>query len=432
MIWNPQMECLPHEQMTKLQLKRLQQTLTWVYERVPFYRQRMDDIGCQPGDVKSLEDLAKFPFTVKNDLRDNYPYGLFAVPLSDVVRLHASSGTTGKPIVVGYNQYDLDAWSENIARIVTMAGVTRDDVAQIAFGYGLFTGAFGLHYGLEKAGATVIPISGGNTERQLMIMKDFGTTTLISTPTYALHMAEEALAMGINPRDDLKVRWGLFGGEACSEEYRKQIEELWGMVATDNYGLSEVGGPGMSGECLMINGQHINEDSFIVEILDPQTFEPVEPGQLGEVVITTINRQTIPMIRYRTKDISSINYEPCACGRTTARLSKITGRTDDMLIIRGVNVFPSQIESVIMEVEGLAPHYQLIVTRKGYLDNVEVQVEISPDVFVDDYGRLEEIEDKLKQNLFRVLNIHLKTKLLEAGSIERTAGKAKRVIDLRK
>ncbi|MGE5454614.1 MAG: phenylacetate--CoA ligase family protein [Methylocystaceae bacterium] len=432
MIWNPQIECMPPEAMAKLQLDRFKQMLAWAYERVPFYRERMTAMGMQPGDIKSLDDLRQFPFTVKNDLRDNYPYGLFAVPLPEVVRLHASSGTTGKPIVVGYNQYDLDIWSENIARIVTMAGVTRNDVAQIAFGYGLFTGAFGLHYGLEKAGTTVIPISGGNTERQLMVMKDFGTTALISTPTYALHMAEEALAMGIDPKKDLQVRWGLFGGEACSEEYRKQIEELWGMVATDNYGLSEVGGPGLSGECQQQNGQHINSDSFIVEILDPQTFEPVAPGQLGEVVITTINRQTMPMIRYRTKDISSINYERCECGRTTARLSKITGRTDDMLIIRGVNLFPSQVEAVIMEIDGLAPHYQLIVTRKGYLDNVEVQVEISPDIFVDDYGRLEEIEEKLRQQLFKVLNIHLKTKILEAGSIERSTGKAKRVIDLRK
>lgn len=431
-IWNPEIECMPREKMEALQLERLKWSVQWAYERVPMYRKKLDEHGVVPGDIKSLKDVQKLPFTYKHELRDYYPYGMFAVPLQEVVRVHASSGTTGKPIVVGYNRYDLENWTELVARMVTLAGVTEGDIAQVSFGYGLFTGGFGLHYGLERVGATVIPISGGNTDRQIMIMQDFGTTVLICTPTYALHMAEVAEEMGINPRTDLKVRLGLFGGEAWSEEYRRELNEHWGMLATDNYGLSEVNGPGVAGECTLLQGQHIAEDNFLIEIVNPETGEPVAPGEKGEIVITTLNKQTMPMLRYRTKDISSINYEPCECGRTTARLAKITGRSDDMLIIRGVNVFPSQIESVLMEIEGVEPHYQIVVTKKGYLDEIEIQVEVSPEMFSDRYKELEDLEARVRNQLFKTLSIHPRVRLVEPKSIERTAGKAKRVIDLRK
>lgn len=431
-IWNPEIECMPREKMEALQLERLKWSVQWAYERVPMYRKKLDEHGVVPGDIKSLKDVQKLPFTYKHELRDYYPYGMFAVPLQEVVRVHASSGTTGKPIVVGYNRYDLENWTELVARMVTLAGVTEGDIAQVSFGYGLFTGGFGLHYGLERVGATVIPISGGNTDRQIMIMQDFGTTVLICTPTYALHMAEVAEEMGINPRTDLKVRLGLFGGEAWSEEYRRELNEHWGMLATDNYGLSEVNGPGVAGECPLLQGQHIAEDNFLIEIVNPETGEPVAPGEKGEIVITTLNKQTMPMLRYRTKDISSINYEPCECGRTTARLAKITGRSDDMLIIRGVNVFPSQIESVLMEIEGVEPHYQIVVTKKGYLDEIEIQVEVSPEMFSDRYKELEDLEARVRNQLFKTLSIHPRVRLVEPKSIERTAGKAKRVIDLRK
>lgn len=430
-IWNRDAECMPREELEKLQLTRLKETLHRVYQNSPVYRRKFDEIGFRPEDFKSLSDITKLPFTVKDDFRENYPFGMFTVPMKDVVRIHASSGTTGKLTVVGYTRNDLEIWAELVARMVTMAGVTEEDVAQIAFGYGLFTGAHGLHYGLEKVGATVIPISGGNSEKQIMIMKDFGTTALVSTPTYALHLSEVAMKMGIDPKNDLKVRVGLFGGEACSEEYRKELEARWGMLATDNYGLSEIGGPGFSGECELICGQHVAEDYFIVEIIDPVTLEPVPPGEKGEVVITTLCREALPVIRYRTKDISSITYEPCACGRTTARLSKITGRTDDMLIIRGVNVFPSQIESVLMNIEGLEPHYQIIVYKKGFLDDIEIRVEVSENIFTDRFSDLEQIEENLRQQLYKTLSLNPKIKLVEPHSIERTAGKAKRVIDLR-
>lgn len=430
-IWNPEMECMPRDQMEALQLEKLISTLTRVYEKSSVYKKKFDDVGFKPGDLKSLDDLPKLPFTVKDDFRDNYPFGMFLVPMDKVVRLHASSGTTGKLTVVGCTQNDLDIWSELVARMVTMVGVDSSDIAQVAFGYGLFTGAHGLQYGLEKVGATVIPISGGNSEKQIMIMKDFGTTALISTPTYALHLSEVAHKMGIDPRHDLNVKVGLFGGEAFSEEYRQEIEERWGMLATDNYGLSEVGGPGFSGECEHICGQHVAEDHFIVEIVDPQTLQPVAPGEKGEVVITTLSREALPVIRYRTKDISSLNLDKCDCGRTTARLSKITGRTDDMMVIRGVNVFPSQIESVLVNIEGLAPHYEIILYKKGFLDDLEIRVEITDNVFTDRYSELERIEENLRQQLYKTLSLNPKIKLVEPHSIQRTAGKAKRVIDMR-
>ncbi len=430
-IWNREMECMPREEMQKLQLQRLKSTLHYVYDRSEVYKRKFDAINFHPGDLKSLDELSKLPLTVKDDFREGYPFGMFTVPQKQVVRIHASSGTTGKLTVVGCTKNDLDNWSELIARMVTMTGVTSSDVAQISFGYGLFTGAHGLQYGLEKVGATVIPISGGNSEKQLMVMKDFGTTVLVSTPTYALHLAEMAMEAGIDPRTDLKVKIGLFGGEAFSEEYRQEIQKRWGLLATDNYGLSEVGGPGFSGECALICGQHVAEDQFIVEIVDPETLQPVAPGELGEVVITTLCREAVPVIRYRTKDISSLNYETCACGRTTARLSKITGRSDDMMVIRGVNVFPSQIESVLVNIDGLAPHYQIILYKKGYLDDIEVRVELDDDAFTDKYRDLEVIEHKLKQQLYKTLSLNPKVKLVEPHSIERSAGKAIRVIDMR-
>ena len=430
-IWNQAMECMPREEMEKLQLSRLKATLERVYSKSPIYQEKFDAVGFKPNDLKKLADLSKLPLTIKDDFRDNYPFGMFIEPQEKIVRLHASSGTTGKLTVVGCTQNDLDIWTELIARMVTMVGVTAADTAQIAFGYGLFTGAHGLQYGMEKVGATVIPISGGNSEKQLMVMKDFGTTALVSTPTYALHLSEVAEELGIDPKHDLKLKVGLFGGEAFSEEYRQEIQNRWGILATDNYGLSEVGGPGFSGECELTCGQHIAEDHYYVEIVDPVTFKPVPPGEKGEVVITTLTKEALPVIRYRTKDISSITYEKCACGRTTARLSKITGRTDDMLVIRGVNVFPSQIESVLVNIEGLAPHYEIIVYKKGFLDDIEIRVEMSEGIFSDNYSHLERIEQNLKQQLYKTLSLTPKIKLVEPHSIERTAGKAKRVIDKR-
>ncbi|MFZ5646406.1 MAG: phenylacetate--CoA ligase family protein [Bacillota bacterium] len=430
MIWDPQHECISREQLRDLQFKRLKNTLNLVYDRVPFYRELFDGHGVRPYDLRCLEDIRKFPFTTKLALRDNYPYGLFAVPLKDVVRLHASSGTTGKPIVVGYTKNDLENWAQLIARIVTRAGVTDEDVAQITFGYGLFTGAFGLHYGLEKAGVTIVPSSVGNTEKQIMLMKDFGTTVLVGTPSYALHLAEAAGKMGVGP-GDLKLRVGLFGAEAWSESMRAELERAWGIKATDNYGLSEVMGPGVSGECIEALGMHINEDHFLVEVIDPETGDPKGPGEPGELVITTLTKEAFPIIRYRTRDITTLNYDPCTCGRTLARMRKVTGRTDDMLIISGVNVFPSQIESVLMEIEGISPNYQIIVTKKGYLDILEVRVEPDERAFTGSFRDLETLEEKVRSRLQSVLSIGARVKLVDPFSIERSQGKAKRVIDNR-
>ncbi|NHM26819.1 phenylacetate--CoA ligase [Desulfofundulus sp. TPOSR] len=430
MIWDPEHECMDREELQALQLERLKETLHRVYRRVPYYRRLFDAHGVMPEDLHTLEDIQKFPFTTKAALRDNYPYGLFAVPLKEVVRLHASSGTTGKPIVVGYTRRDLETWSELVARIATQAGVTGEDVVQITFGYGLFTGAFGLHYGLERVGATIVPASVGNSEKQIMLMKDFGTTVLVGTPSYVLHLGETARSMGIDPAG-LKVRLGLFGAEAWSEEMRRELEKMWGMKATDNYGLSEVMGPGVCGECTVAPGMHIAEDHFLVEIVDPETGEALDYGREGEVVITTLTKEACPVIRYRTRDISVINPEPCSCGRTTARLRRIAGRTDDMLIISGVNVFPSQIESVLMEIEGVSPHYQIVVDKKGYLDYLEVQVEMTEEAFTGSFKDLEALEEKIRRRLQAVLSISPRVRLLEPHSIERSQGKAKRVIDRR-
>ncbi|MBE3572888.1 MAG: phenylacetate--CoA ligase [Moorella humiferrea] len=430
MIWDSANECRPRAEIEALQLARLQETVARVYERVPFYRQAMDAKGIRPSDIRTLDDVRLLPMTTKDDFRRNYPYGLFAVPLKEVVRLHASSGTTGKPIVVGYTRRDLETWTDLVARLGAMAGVTADDVVQIVFGYGLFTGGFGLHYGMERLGATVVPASAGNSKRHIMLIQDFGTTVLVGTPSYVLHLAEVAEQEGINPRE-LFVRLGLFGGEASSREMLKEIERRWGMLATDNYGLSEVMGPGVSGECQYQDGQHVAEDHFLVEILDPVTGEPCPPGVKGEVVITTLTKEALPVLRYRTRDVSSLNFEPCRCGRTTARLAKITGRTDDMLIIRGVNVFPSQVESVLMEIEGVAPHYQLIVSRRNYLDELEIRVEVNPEFFSDRYRELEELEEKVADRLHTVLQLKARVRLVEPYSLPRSEGKARRVIDLR-
>lgn len=426
MIWDREHECMDRESLEKLQLGRLKQLVERLYQRVPHYRQALDARGILPKDIRSLEDLRRLPFTGKDDLRQNYPYGLFAVPLDEVVRLHASSGTTGKPTVVGYTWRDIATWTELIARIVSQAGVTSADVAQVCFSYGLFTGAFGLHYGLEKVGATVVPSSAGNTDKQIMLMEDFGTTALISTPSYALYLAEAAREAGVEPRE-LNLKVGLFGGEPWTESMGRQIESMWGIKATDNYGLSEVIGPGVAGECLEGAGLHISEDHFLVEVIDPDTEEPLPYGEKGELVFTTLTKEAFPVLRYRTRDLAILNPEVCACGRTSVRMCKVMGRTDDMLIIRGVNVFPSQIESVLMSIRGIAPHYLLIVDTRGPLNQLEVQVEPDPTVFTGSFRDLEALEASVRRRLQSVLSISARVKLVEPKTLERTAGKSKRI-----
>lgn len=430
MIWEPHYECMSREDMRAIQLDRLQTAVHNVYAKVPYYRKLFVENGVKPQDVKRLEDIQKLPFTGKEALTENYPFNLFAVPMKDIVRLHASSGTTGKQKVVGYTKRDIRTWSNLVARVVTMAGVTDEDVAQVCFGYGLFTGGFGLHYGLEKVGAAIIPASTGNTERQITMMQDFGTSVIVSTPSYALYMVEVAEDMGIDT-SQLKLKVGLFGAEPCTENMKREIEQRWHMRATDNYGLTEIGGPGVAGTCECGEGMHINEDHFYPEIINPETGEVLGYGEEGELVFTSLTREAFPIIRYRTRDISMLIDEPCSCGRSTIRMKKITGRADDMLIIRGVNVYPSQIEGVIMETEGVGPHYQLVVTSKGYMDDLEVQVELSSDKFSGKFKELEEIEASLRQKLQRVLSIGARVKLVEPRSIERTTGKAKRIVDLR-
>lgn len=430
MIWNPEIERASREQIQQVQWQRLRDTVGHVYHNVSFYRDRLDACGLAPQQWKSPSDLQKLPFTTKEDLRQFYPYGLFAVPRKDIVRIHASSGTTGKPTVVGYTRNDLEMWSECVARIVCMAGGEPGDIAQISFGYGLFTGALGLHNGLEKVGAAVIPISSGNTEKQLMVMQDFGTTILVCTPSYALYMSEAARDLGITP-DHIKLRIGMFGGEGQTLEMSQEIEKRWGIIATENYGLSEVVGPGVSGECVHKTGMHINEDCFILEIINPETGEPLPEGQEGELVITTIQKEAFPLLRYRTRDITSLHYETCPCGRTSARMAKVKGRSDDMLIIKGVNVYPSQVESVVVGMEHISPYYQLVVKKEGYTDTLEVHVELVDDRLLERYSELVKLERDVKARLYRVLGLECKVKLREPGTMERTAGKSKRVIDQR-
>lgn len=430
-IWSDD-ETLSRDEFRGLQLERLQNTVQRVYDNVAFYRERFQEMGISPEDIKSLEDLQKLPFTVKDDFRFNYPFGLFSSDRRDIVRFHASSGTTGKPTVVGYTKKDMKTWKELIARVVTQAGVTQDDTAQISFGYGLFTGAFGLHQGLEKVGAAVIPMSSGNTEKQIMVMRDFQTTALISTPSYALHMAEVAKSLGIDPKKDIPLKWGLFGGEGSTEAMRNELEQTWGIFATENYGMSELMGPGISGECLALQGMHINEDHFLPEIINPDTGEVLGPGERGELVITTITKEALPIIRYRTKDITSLHYEKCQCGRTTVRMSKIQGRSDDMLILGGVNVFPSQIEEVLINAPGIGPHYQIRVFKKDYLDKIEVDVELKDATYLDSFSKLETLNQDIRGRLRTVLGIDAKVNLVQPASLPRFEGKAKRVIDERK
>lgn len=430
-IWDRHHECMPREDLEQLQLERLQGTLNRVYKNVPCYRNKFNAAGIIPEDVQSLTDLSRLPFTVKEDLRLNYPYGMFAVPLREVVRIHSSSGTTGKPTVVGYTRHDLDTWSNLVARVMTAAGVTHDDVVQIAFGYGLFTGAFGLHYGTETIGASVIPMSGGNTDKQIMIMQDYKTTVLVCTPSYALTIADRMEKLGVKP-EDLALRVGLFGSEPWSEEMRRQIEKRLQIVATDNYGLSEVMGPGIAGECEHKCGMHLFEDHFIAEIIDPLSGDVLPPGSIGELVLTSLTKEAFPIIRYRTRDITRLDYAPCTCGRTMVRMEKTMGRSDDMLIIKGVNVFPTQIEEILFQVEGCEPHYQLVVERIDNVDRLEVQVEVNETIFFDEMKKQREFVLGVEKRLSNSLGIGVKVKLVEPSAILRSEGKAKRVIDRRK
>lgn len=432
MIYNEEYETMPREALEAIQLKRLQTTVARVYNTVPFYKKRFDEVGVKVDDVSSLDDLRRLPFTYKDNLRDSYPFGMFTVPMDDVVRIHASSGTTGKPTVVGYTARDIQTWSELMARTLMAGGATRGDMIHNAYGYGLFTGGLGFHYGAEKLGASVIPISGGNTKRQVMIMTDFGPTILTCTPSYALLIAEVAEEMGVDFRE-FNFKAGIFGAEPWSEQMREEIERKLNIKAMDIYGLSEIIGPGVSVECIEAqNGLHIFEDHFIPEIIDPDTEEVLPYGTPGELVFTTITKEAFPVIRYRTRDISVLYPEPCRCGRTIVRMGRVQGRSDDMLIIRGINVFPSQIESVIMEIDGIEPYYQLEVTREGRLDTLTVKVEVNENVFSDEVKNLQNMERKLERNIKEMLSVSAQVKLVEPKSIQRSEGKAVRVIDKRK
>ncbi len=431
MIWSEN-EKLPRQEIEKIQLERLKETVSRVYEKVLPYRRKMEEAGVTPDDIKSLADLKKLPFVTKQDLRDNYPFGLFAVPKDELVRIHASSGTTGKPTVVGYTKGDMDVWTECVSRIACAGGAKPTDVAQICFGYGMFTGALGLHYGLENIGATIVPSSTGNSEKQLMYMKDFGTTLLVATPSYALRLAEVAREIGIDPRTDLNVKIGLVGSELLTDAMREEMHKYWGddMLVTSNYGMSELMGPGVSGECEYMCGMHINEDFFIPEIINPETEEVLPAGEWGELVITCIRKEALPLIRYRTKDLTRLIYEPCKCGRTTCRMENLSGRSDDMLKIRGVNVFPSQIEEVVLSVAGLGPHYEIIVEREGYADKLTVRVELAG--ATDSFAELEKIKSTIRNKLKVILGLDAKVQLESPNTLARFEGKAKRVKDLRK
>lgn len=425
------METMSRDQMRVVQSERLRDTVERVYYNIPYYRQRMQEMGLAPEDIKSVDDIKHLPFTTKSDLRDNYPFGLFAVPMSEIIRIHASSGTTGKATVVGYTRHDIGIWSEVMARTFTAAGAGKSDFIQIAYGYGLFTGGLGAHYGGEKIGATVIPISGGNTKRQLQLMEDFGTTVLACTPSYAAYLAETIEESGIS-RDKLKLRVGVFGAEPWTENMRREIEKRLRIKAIDIYGLSEVIGPGVSFECEHQCGLHINEDHFIPEIIDPDTLEVLPEGELGELVFTTITKEGLPLIRYRTRDLTRLNFDKCACGRTIVRMNKCTGRSDDMLIIRGVNLFPSQIESVLMEMDETTPHYLLVVDRVNNLDTLELQLEVEDRFYSDTIGELQALRKKITHAVESATGLSVNVKLVEPKTIERSEGKAKRVIDKRK
>lgn len=430
MFFQKDIEAMPRKQIEELQLKRLKWLVQYCSDNIPFYNKRLSEAGITAEKIKSISDIQYIPYTTKEDIRDTYPFGLFGQPLKKIVRIHASSGTTGKPTVVGYTKHDIENWSDCMARLCAAAGATDEDIVQIAFGYGLFTGALGLHYGLEKLGATVVPTSSGNTEKQIMLMQDFKTTALVSTPSYAQYIGELAREMGVI--DNIHLKLGLLGSEGCTEEMRTQIEKSLNLFATDNYGMSELMGPGVSGECYLRCGMHINEDHFLPEIINSKTLEVLPRGEVGELVITTLTKEGIPMLRYRTKDITKIDYEPCECGRTFARMAKVMGRSDDMLKIRGVNVFPSQIESVLMKFDRIAPHYQLVVTRANYSDHLEVKVELSDSSLLENYSALENLQNDIHHALKTVLGIDTKVSLVEHKSLERFQGKAKRILDLRK
>ena len=430
MIWSKE-ETLPREEIEKIQLDRLKETVNRVYEKVLPYRKKMDEAGIKPEDIRSLKDLSKLPFVVKQDLRDNYPYGLFAVDRDDIVRIHASSGTTGKPTVVGYTKGDMATWTECVSRIACMGGASSKDIAQICFGYGMFTGALGLHYGLENIGAAIVPSSTGNSQKQIMYMQDFETSLLVATPSYALRLAEVAREMGVDVTKDLKVKIALVGSELLTDAMREEMHKYWGndILITSNYGMSELMGPGVSGECLEHAGMHINEDFFIPEIIDPKTGEVLPEGELGELVITCIKKEALPLIRYRTKDITRLYYDKCKCGRTFCRMENLQGRSDDMLKIRGVNVFPSQIEEVILGFEELGPHYEIILEREGYLDKLTIKVELAHST--DSFSVLENITRKVKEKIKIVLGLDAKIMLESPNTLQRFEGKAKRVKDLR-
>lgn len=431
MIWNEVKECMSRDEMSSLQGKRLRKVVELVYHNVPFYRKKMQEKDLHPDDFNSIEDITKLPFTTKQDLRDNYPIGLQAVSQAEIVRTHASSGTTGKPTIVGYTRKDLGVWSESCARALTAFGVSKNDIFSVAYGYGLFTGGLGLHYGVERMGATVVPASTGNTEKHITLLKDLGITGLACTPSYALHLAEVMRKMGIS-LDELKLRVGVFGAEPWTENMRHEVEAQLGVKAFNIYGLSEISGPGVSYECEMQNGSHISEDHFYPEIINPDTMEVLGDGEMGELVFTTLSKEGMPLLRYRTKDLSSLNHEKCDCGRTTVRMGRIMGRSDDMLIVRGINIFPSQIESVILSMEEFAPQYLIIVEREGNLDVMTIQVELKPEYFIDNFPEMEKKKKALVQKLRSVLSITAKVDLLPPGSIHRSEGKNIHVEDRRK
>lgn len=430
MIWNETKECMSRDEMTNLQSARLRKLVDRVYHSVEYYRKKMQALGLEPGDIKGIEDLDKLPFTTKDDLRDTYPFGLFAVPNSQITRIHASSGTTGKATVVGYTRRDIETWSECVARCITMAGLGQNDIIQIAYGYGLFTGGLGAHYGAEKLGATVVPMSTGNTKKLINMMIDFGVTGIMCTPSYLLHIAETINEMGV--RDKIKLKASINGAEPWTEKMRSQIENMLGIHAHDIYGLSEIMGPGVATDCQFHSGLHIHEDHFLPEIVDQKTLKPLRDGMTGELVISTLTKEGIPLIRYRTKDLTSITHKPCQCGRTTARIARFTGRTDDMLIIRGVNVFPSQIEEVLINTDGIGPNYEIVVERKDHSDILTVKVEVAAEGMMDSYAALEELEDKIKKKLHMMLGLDCKIQLVSPNTLQRFEGKAKRVTDLRK
>ncbi len=428
-MWQKEIETMARKDIEALQLERLKWSVQYSYDRVPFYRKKLDECGIKPEKVKVLSDIQYLPFTTKDDLKNNYPFGMFAQPRKNLVRVHGSSGTTGKPTIVGYTRNDMNNWTDLVARVVTAAGVTDEDVAQIAFGYGLFTGAFGLHQGLERIGAMVVPLSSGNTERQLMLMEDFQTSVLIATPSYAIYLAELIEERGL--RDKLNLRIGLFGSESCSADTKAAIEKYMGLTVTDNYGMSELIGPGVAGECHLRQGLHLAEDHFLPEIIDSDTLQPLAPGETGELVMTSLTKEALPILRYRTKDITCLNYEPCECGRTHVRMDKIKGRADDMVIIKGVNVFPSQVESAISGIPEVGPHYMLVLHRDGVMDSLEVQVELTSADVLESFSELKRVEKTIGSRLQSVLGLRAKVSLVEPKSLERFQGKAKRIIDLR-